>query len=63
VSDFDAMTPPALRLAGLTPGEGDLDVLRLVAQAFGPGIEALDAADLRELPLDPALDPSKAPDV
>jgi hypothetical protein len=42
-------------------GEGDLDVLRFVNAAFAPAIAALDAVDLRELELEPTLDPSRAP--
>jgi hypothetical protein len=51
----------ALEFAGVSLGEGDLDVLRAVAQAFEPAMAALDAADLAELPLESDLDPSRAP--
>jgi hypothetical protein len=61
MSDFDEMAPPALALAGVPFGEGDLDVLRLVAQAFEPAIRALDAADLGALPLEADLDPGRPP--
>ena len=51
----------ALRFAGVSLGEGDLDVLRVVAQVFEPAMAALDAADLAELPLESDLDPSRPP--
>jgi hypothetical protein len=41
--------------------EGDLEVLRLVALAFEPSIEALDGAELAQLPLEGDLDPSRPP--
>lgn len=59
--DFKETASAALALAGVTVGEGDLEVLGLVAQAFADGIAALDAADLTQLPLDGALDPGRAP--
>ncbi len=49
MSDFDQMAPAALALAGVPFGEGDLEVLRAVAQAFEPAMRALDAVDLAEL--------------
>jgi hypothetical protein len=61
MSDFDEMAPAALALAGVPFGEGDLEVLRLVAQAFEPAIRALDAADLAQLPLEADLDPGRPP--
>lgn len=51
----------ALEFAGVELGEGDLDVVRMIVAAFGAGMEALDAADLSGLPLDPGLDPSRPP--
>jgi hypothetical protein len=61
MSDFDEMAPAALALAGIPFGEGDLEVLRMVAQAFEPAMRALDAADLAELPLEGDIDPSRPP--
>lgn len=61
MSDFDEMAPRALALAGVPFAEGDLEVLRVVAQAFEPAIRALDAADLAQLPLEGDLDPSRPP--
>jgi hypothetical protein len=57
----DAGLQGALEFAGVSLGEGDLDVLRVVAQALGPAMAALDAADLAELPLESDLDPSRPP--
>jgi hypothetical protein len=61
MSDFDQMAPAALALAGVPFGEGDLEVLRMVAQAFEPAIRALDGADLVELPLQSDDDPGRPP--
>jgi hypothetical protein len=57
----DSALEGALEFAGVSLGEGDLDVLRVVAQAFEPAMAALDAADLAELPLEADLDPSRPP--
>jgi hypothetical protein len=46
---------------GAPLGEGDLDVLRFVNAAFAPLMAALDEVDLRDLDLEPGLDPSRAP--
>ena len=51
----------ALEFSGVEIGEGDLDVVRLIAAAIGPAMEELDAADLSALPLESDLDPSRAP--
>jgi hypothetical protein len=61
VGDFDQLAPAALALADVPFGEGDLEVLRLVALAFEPSIEALDGAELAQLPLEGDLDPSRPP--
>jgi hypothetical protein len=60
MSDSDGMAG-ALEFAGVSLGEGDLEVLQVVAQVFEPAMRALDAADLAELPLEGDLDPSRAP--
>ena len=57
----DSALEGALEFAGVSLGEGDLDVLRVLAQAFEPAMAALDAADLAELPLESDLDPSRPP--
>jgi len=61
MDDFREMAGAALRLAGVAVGEGDLEVLAIVAQAFDPQIRALDAADLADLPLEGDLDPGRPP--
>jgi hypothetical protein len=53
---FDAFAAATLSMQGVRVGEGDMDVLRFVAGAFGPAIAALDGVDLR------TLDPEAAPD-
>jgi hypothetical protein len=61
LTDFEQMAPAALALAGLPVGEGDLEVLAVVAQAFDPAMQALDGADLAQLPVEGDLDPGRAP--
>jgi hypothetical protein len=61
MEDFDAFAAATLPMQGVTLGEGDLDVLRFVAAAFGPVIAALDGVDLRTLELEPAPDFARAP--
>jgi hypothetical protein len=61
MEEFDRFAAAALPAMGAPLGEGDLDLLRFVAAAFAPAIEALDAVDLRDLDPEPALDPSRAP--
>jgi hypothetical protein len=61
VGDFDQLAPAALALIGVPLSEGDLEVLRALALAFEPSIEALDGADLAQLPLEGDLDPSRPP--
>jgi hypothetical protein len=51
----------ALEYAGVELGEGDLDLIEVVATVFGPAMEALDGADLSKLPLESDLDPSRPP--
>jgi hypothetical protein len=59
--DFDRFAEAALPAMGAPLGEGDLAVLRFVNAAFAPLMAALDEVDLRELDLEPGLDPSRAP--
>jgi hypothetical protein len=61
MEEFDAFAAAVLSRLGVPLGEGDLDVLRFVNDAFAPAIAALDALDLRELEIEPQLDPSRAP--
>lgn len=61
MSDFKGFAQAALERAGIPIGDGDLDVLGVVATVFEPGMTTLDAADLTALPFDGALDPARAP--
>jgi hypothetical protein len=61
VGDFEQLAPAALALADVPFSDGDLEVLRVVALAFEPAMEALDGADLARLPLEGDLDPSRPP--
>jgi hypothetical protein len=51
----------ALEFAGVELGAGDIEVLRIIVDAFEPAMAALDGADLSELPLESDLDPSRPP--
>jgi hypothetical protein len=59
--DFDRFAEAGLAAMGAPLGDGDLDLLRFVNAAFSPLMAALDQVDLRELDLEPGLDPSRAP--
>ena len=61
MASFDEIAPVLLERAGVPFGAGDLDVLRVVAAAFEGAMDALDGADLLELPLEPDLDPGRPP--
>jgi hypothetical protein len=61
MEDFDRFAAETLSALGAPLGEGDLDLLRFVNAALGPAMAALDAVDLRELDIEPGLDPSRAP--
>jgi hypothetical protein len=61
MEEFDAFAAAILSMQGVPLGEGDMDVLRFVAGAFGPAIAALDGVDLRALDLEPAPDFSRPP--
>jgi hypothetical protein len=50
-----------LEEAGVPVGEGDLELLAMVSQSFGAAMQALDDAELAQLPLEPDLDPSRPP--
>jgi hypothetical protein len=58
---FDRLAEASLEQFGVPLGDGDLDVLRFVAGAFAPAVEAIDGVDLRTLELEPAPDFSRAP--
>jgi len=58
---FDASARDAVQAAGLTLRDGDLDVLRVISSVFDTSMRALEEVDLADLPLEPDLDPSRAP--
>lgn len=60
-SELRTLAPIALSQAGLPVGDGDLDVLEVVAGVFAPAMEALDAFALADFAPEPDLDPSRAP--
>jgi hypothetical protein len=61
MADFTEVARGTLELAGVPIGEGDLEILAMINQAFGPAMRALDDADLKALPLEPDLDPGRRP--
>jgi hypothetical protein len=58
---FMEMARVTLTLAGVDVSEEDLGVIGMVAEAFEPGMRALDALELSRLPLEGDLDPSRPP--
>jgi hypothetical protein len=50
-----------LELAGDPPDDTDLAVIRAADAAYGPGMRALDQADLTHVLPEPDLDPARAP--
>jgi len=58
---FETAAQQAVQAAGLTMRDGDVEILRLIAGAFDVTMKALDEVDLADLPLEPDLDPSRAP--
>jgi hypothetical protein len=61
MGEFEDMARAALASAGVAVGEADLEVLRLVREAFEEGMRALDAVDVRSLPFERDLDPGRPP--
>jgi hypothetical protein len=59
--DFETFALAGLRLQGVELKEGDLDLLKLVHAVLAPSIDALKAVDLREIPAELDLDPSRPP--
>jgi hypothetical protein len=59
--EFAELARGTLELADIPVGEGDLEVLAMINQAFDPAMRALDDADLNALPLEPDLDPGRPP--
>jgi hypothetical protein len=61
MDSFEQFARAGLELAGLEMDEVDLAVMRAADAAYGPGMRALDAADLSRVKTEPDLDPSRAP--
>lgn len=61
MNDFAVVARAALADAGLPCTDEDLELLTMVAQVLGPALAALDELDLRLLPPEHDLDPSRAP--
>lgn len=59
--DFETFALAGLRLQGVELKEGDLELLKLVHAVLAPSIEALKVADLRKIPAELGLDPSRPP--
>jgi hypothetical protein len=58
---FEQHVRAGLELAGMTVDDTELAVMRAADAAYGPGFEALAAADLSDVMLEADLDPSRAP--
>jgi hypothetical protein len=61
VDAFEQHVRAGLELAGMTVDDTDLAVMRAADAVYGPGFQALAEADLRDVVLEPDLDPSRAP--
>jgi hypothetical protein len=61
VDAFEQHVRAGLELAGMTVDDTDLAVMRAADAVYGPGFKALAEADLRDVVLEPDLDPSRAP--
>jgi hypothetical protein len=59
--DFETFALAGLHLQGIELREADLELLQLVHAVLSPSIEALKAADLRAIPAELDLDPSRPP--
>jgi hypothetical protein len=58
---FEQFARAGLELAGLDVDDVDIAVMRAANAAYGPALEALDAADLSHVRTEPDLDPSRPP--
>ncbi len=58
---FDAVVRLTLGRYGIPVDEVDLAVMRVAERVYGPGRDALLAADLSGVPPEHGLDPSRAP--
>jgi hypothetical protein len=60
---FDSFVRVTLGRYGIAVDEVDLAVMRAAEATYGPGREALIAADLSRIPPEHDLDPSRAPNL
>ena len=58
---FDTLVRVTLGHYGIAVDEVDLAVMRAAEATYGPGRDALIAADLSDIPPEHDLDPSRAP--
>jgi hypothetical protein len=61
VDPFEQYVRSGLEQAGMTVDETEIAVMRAADAVYGPGFKALADADLRDVALEPDLDPSRAP--
>jgi hypothetical protein len=61
VDALETYVRAGLELAGETVDDIDLAVIRAADAVYGPGMRALDAADLSGVLPEPDLDPGRAP--
>jgi hypothetical protein len=61
VDAFESYVRSGLELTGDQVDEIDLAVIRAADAAYGPGMRALDAADLSHVLPEPDLDPARPP--
>jgi hypothetical protein len=61
VDAFEQHARAGLELAGMQVEDSDLHVMRAVEAVYGPKFRALAEADLRDIAVEPDLDPSRPP--
>jgi hypothetical protein len=61
VDAFEQHIRAGLELAGMELEESDLHVMRAADAVYGPKFKALAEADLRDVAVEPDLDPSRPP--
>lgn len=58
---FEQHVRASLELAGVEVDDTDVAVMRAADSVYGPKMRALGQADLRDVWVEPDLDPSRAP--
>jgi hypothetical protein len=61
VDTFEQHVRAGLELAGVDVSDTDLSVMRAADSVYGAKMRALGAADLADVWVEPALDPSRPP--